>query len=268
MLMHRLLSVLFLGPPVLWFIYSSSIPAFKTGMLIVTLIAGYEWSRLAGFKHWLARLGFILLQVMCTVIVFHAKPVEVISLVIVWWLILSIWVVRYPVHEQIWGNRYFAAMIGLIVISGFFYGIIHLKMHFEISAIFYILFLVWIADSGAYFAGRSFGKHKLAPLVSPNKTWEGVAGAGLACSAYSIGWTLHLHKNLYEIFTFLLLSILCFVLSIIGDLAVSMFKRHQNLKDTGQLIPGHGGLLDRIDSLLSAVPIFTLGLVSFNYKIF
>lgn len=268
MLMLRLLSALILGPPALLFIYYSSAPAFRLGMLIILMIAGYEWSRLAGFKHWFARTLYILLLVAISVIIFHAPPVQFFSLVIVWWLPVIIWVIRYPKGENAWSNAYLAGLIGLVTISGFWYSMVYLKMHFERSAIFYVLFLVWIADSAAYFSGRRFGKNKLSPLVSPNKTWEGVWGAAFACAVYAVGWAQYFHKSFYEIITFLILSLICFVLSVIGDLAVSMFKRHQNLKDSGSLIPGHGGLLDRIDSLLSATPIFTLGLVSLNYKYF
>jgi phosphatidate cytidylyltransferase len=120
-----------------------------------------------------------------------------------------------------------------------------------------MLAIVWAADVGAYAVGRSFGKNKLAPSVSPGKTWEGVVG-GLCCAGvvgglagYVLGTTALL---------FAALAVVTAALSVVGDLNVSMFKRNAGLKDSGSLLPGHGGVLDRIDSVTAAVAIFVLGL--------
>ena len=124
----------------------------------------------------------------------------------------------------------------------------------------YVIVLVWLADTGGYFAGKKWGKTPLAKAVSPNKTWEGVAGAlvlGIvwAIVAYSFGFSGSL-----TIMTWLFLSIISLLISIVGDLFESLFKRSHQVKDSGNLLPGHGGVLDRIDSLISAVPVFTAGL--------
>jgi phosphatidate cytidylyltransferase len=121
----------------------------------------------------------------------------------------------------------------------------------------YLLLLVVAADIGAYFAGRRFGKNKLAPRVSPGKTWEGVLG-GLAASALmaliGVRW--------FEVSaaSFIGLCALVVAASIVGDLTESLFKRHAGLKDSGSLLPGHGGLLDRVDSITAAAPVFLVGL--------
>ncbi|MDN6550199.1 MAG: phosphatidate cytidylyltransferase, partial [Enterobacterales bacterium] len=119
----------------------------------------------------------------------------------------------------------------------------------------YVMFLVWGADSGAYMFGKLFGKNKLAPKVSPGKTWEGFIG-GLITSAL-ISWGFGLYAPLAVVpATLLVCSIVAALVSVLGDLTESMFKREAGIKDSGHLIPGHGGILDRIDSLTAAVPVF------------
>ncbi len=120
----------------------------------------------------------------------------------------------------------------------------------------FVLLLAWAADIGAYFAGRQFGRLRLAPVVSPNKTWEGVLGglvAGFIVALAGLAW-FDLPAE-----AFLPLCVAGVLVSVIGDLLESMFKRQQGLKDSGSLLPGHGGMLDRIDSLTSSVPLLALG---------
>jgi phosphatidate cytidylyltransferase len=123
----------------------------------------------------------------------------------------------------------------------------------------YALALVWAADSGAYFAGSRFGRRKLAPRISPGKSWEGVAGGvagsmllgALAFPLLGLGWT--------SLPALLLLTVLTAGISVVGDLFESLMKRHSGLKDSGAVLPGHGGLMDRLDSLLAALPVFAVG---------
>jgi phosphatidate cytidylyltransferase len=120
-----------------------------------------------------------------------------------------------------------------------------------------LILLVVAADVGAYFGGRKFGRHKLAPAVSPGKTWEGVAGGLVAAMLMATAGIYWLHLTPLPFFA---LSALVVVASIVGDLTESMFKRHAGLKDSGSLLPGHGGVLDRVDSVTAAAPFFLIGL--------
>ena len=122
-----------------------------------------------------------------------------------------------------------------------------------------LLVIVWAQDSGAYFVGSFFGKHKLMPKISPNKTWEGVLGGLLLVWVVSI--VVGMTTKFLALDRLLLLSTLVAIASIFGDLFQSMLKRLSGVKDSGQLLPGHGGLFDRLDSLLIALPIFSLGLI-------
>ncbi len=126
-----------------------------------------------------------------------------------------------------------------------------------------VMALVWMADIAAYFAGRAFGRHKLAPSISPGKTWEGVAGAVAGVSIYVAlaAWGSGLGKDLPTIAVAVLVSWLWVALSVIGDLFESAIKRQAGVKDSGTLLPGHGGLLDRIDALTSTLPLAALVLI-------
>ncbi|NNE38740.1 MAG: phosphatidate cytidylyltransferase [Gammaproteobacteria bacterium] len=120
----------------------------------------------------------------------------------------------------------------------------------------FLLILIWAADISGYFCGKQWGKNRIAPLVSPGKTWQGAAGAMAACCIISIGFSINKQFQLSESIIFLVICLVTVVISIIGDLMESLLKRSANVKDSGTLLPGHGGVLDRIDSFTAACPVF------------
>ncbi|MDH5258746.1 MAG: phosphatidate cytidylyltransferase, partial [Gammaproteobacteria bacterium] len=126
--------------------------------------------------------------------------------------------------------------------------------------VLFLMILIWSADSGAYFSGRKFGKNKLAPLVSPGKTKEGAYGAFAASGIVAFIGGIWLELGFFQFIFFMVLSMVVVVFSIGGDLLESVYKRKAEIKDSGTLLPGHGGVLDRIDSLMSASPVFALGI--------
>lgn len=149
--------------------------------------------------------------------------------------------------------------ITLLWICG--HGMVFIHQYFEQGGwiMLYLLTLVWVADIGAYFSGRKFGKHKLAPGISPGKTWEGVAGGVIL----NVLWMLVVFKisNGWgtELWQFILIGLATSMISVVGDLYESILKREAAVKDSGKLLPGHGGVLDRIDSVIAATPIFVAG---------
>lgn len=169
-----------------------------------------------------------------------------------WTLVVPVWL-RYRwqlVHPAI------GLLVGLVVIAPTWLALVQLR---ELSAIalLAVMAVVWVADIAAYFSGKAFGRHKLAPAISPGKTWEGAAGAGIGVLLYGAilhyGFTLRL-----DWLTWGLALVLITAVSIVGDLFESLLKRQVGLKDSSNILPGHGGVLDRIDSLTSTLPTVAL----------
>lgn len=193
----------------------------------------------------------------------------VMSLSGLWWLLTIFLVFFYPKSATFFKTKFIKAICGYLTIIPFFFSLLFLRVQsYDINENFgaYVLLsfmsLVWAADSGAYFAGRLLGKHKMSPNVSPNKTIEGLVG-GLILSAILFVVIFWVGGYGGEGYSFaqhsiaLVISVIILILiSVVGDLAESMFKRDANIKDSGVIFPGHGGMLDRIDSLTAALPCF------------
>lgn len=192
------------------------------------------------------------------------------SLVIQWqslagsvlWLLIAAALFFYRHH----GNwpllaRVVLLAVGLDVLWICAHGLVYLHQSFGGEMLLFVLSLVWVADIGAYFSGRAFGRHKLAPAISPGKTWEGLLGGLIAnllwmllVHRYSAGWGLSL-------WAFIAIGAAASLISVIGDLFVSVMKREAGVKDSGKLLPGHGGMLDRVDSIIAATPVYIGGMI-------
>lgn len=258
------IAALFLLPPV----------GFALVVLAICMLAAWEWGQFAGLstrnqRIWLAILCGLLLALMLV-----ARPdyhpfltswqVEYsLGAALAWWVVALVLVLRYPQSAAFWRHSSVLRLLfGILTIIPFFWGMVALRQHqYSVNPfagawwLLYVMLLVWGADSGAYIFGRLLGKHKLAPKVSPGKTWEGLVG-GLLTSAI-ISWLFGRYTSLDAApLSLLVCSIFAVLASILGDLTESMFKREAGIKDSGSLIPGHGGIMDRIDSLTAAVPVF------------
>jgi phosphatidate cytidylyltransferase len=172
-----------------------------------------------------------------------------------WWCVISGWIIA-----QRPASRVLIAAAGLLGISFAWLALARMRLDWQQGelAVLYALLIVWVADSGAYFAGRRWGTAKLAPAVSPGKTWAGLWGGLLACAVLALG--VGYWRGL-PLLALLAVTLVAAVFSVFGDLVESLAKRHAGVKDSGHLIPGHGGVLDRFDSLLAAAPILMLGAV-------
>lgn len=181
------------------------------------------------------------------------------------WIAIVRWVGNYPNGTQAWYGKQLYAIGVMLLVSA----ITAMYYLWSLSAwwLLYVFVLVWCADSGAYFVGRKLGKRKMSPHVSPNKSVEGLIGGLVTGGLVVLGVSFGLLKNWsgLAIGLFLLLSLVTIVISVFGDLFESMLKRHAGVKDAGNLLPGHGGILDRIDSQLSAMPVFALGFWLMQY---
>lgn len=238
-------------------LFASSKPIFVIPLLSVgVLIAAHEWTKL--MPKWKQPMLFVLIALIVTMVSIFVPQTWAFwwgaSLII--WTMALLWVKQYPNKEKWYGRRlvYMGGMILTAAITAM-YGLWQMSPWW----LMYVFLLVWCADSGAYFVGRKFGKRKLAPNVSPNKSIEGLIG-GLVTSgvvAAIVGQYLQLSGG--ALAWFLALSAVTVAASVLGDLFESMLKRRAGIKDSGNILPGHGGVLDRIDSLLSATPVFALG---------
>jgi phosphatidate cytidylyltransferase len=178
---------------------------------------------------------------------------------VLWWAVATRLVLTYPASAQHWKSPARKLLIGLLVLLPAWQGLVYIKaLALGNWLILAVMMLVWCADIGAYFTGRAFGKRKLAPEVSPGKSWEGVYG-GLAVSLLGtlvVGlWADFTARQLLG--SLVAAGIVVFI-SVVGDLTESMFKRRAGIKDSSNLLPGHGGVLDRIDSLTAAIPVFAV----------
>ncbi|QIR14945.1 phosphatidate cytidylyltransferase [Shewanella aestuarii] len=195
----------------------------------------------------------------------HLHPMfqAIISIGVLWWIVSSALVFSFPKSAKVWQNsQMLKSMFGQLTLIPCFVSLIALKSlsssvepYFGGVLVFLVMLVVWAADTGAYFAGKSLGKHKLMPSVSPAKTLEGLAGGLLTTMLIVVGVMYFSPEQ--ELGLLVVVTLVTAIASAFGDLSESMFKRVADIKDSGKILPGHGGVLDRIDSLTAALPVFT-----------
>ena len=276
MLKQRLITAAILIPVVVWAVFASSLTTFTTLIVAVALLAAWEWHQMIGIQSPGMR---VMLAVDLIIVLYLAitqlNPYFIISIGVLIWLIALVVILGFSNTSlaerlsHVFKNKVFGAISSILILTVFVVSSITLKAFSEVGAFlfFFVMVTVWLADTGGYFAGKRYGKHALAPAVSPNKTWEGVAGGVLFASIWAIGFYWVKTPTTITLFEWLLLAVLTVAVSIVGDLFESLYKRAFSVKDSGSLLPGHGGILDRIDSLIAAVPVFTfLVLIMGGYK--
>lgn len=265
-LKQRIITASLLAPLALWGIWALPVKGFAIAIAIIFAMAGWEWSRLAGLTQPVGRILYVALAVIPMALLypmlFQGNWSQFVLIVaMMWWSFALMSVLSYPQGSGMWQRSAVARGIaGLLVLLPAWAALVLLHQRLGPGYVILLMFIVWGADTGAYFAGRAFGRHKLAPRVSPGKTWEGVAGGGVLAVLVALLGTLWL-EPVGGYGPFLILVLITVMISILGDLVESLFKRVADIKDSGGLLPGHGGVLDRIDSITAAAPLFTLGLL-------
>ncbi len=259
MLIPRVLSAIVMAFLFVYAVFVLEPSGFQMAMTAVVLVAGWEWARLAGISLQIGRIAFAgLIGGFCYAIALYDVYSEILVITPVLWVLALYWVINYP-QQKGWQSSATRIAFGVLVLLTTWSAMVVLRDSEQfISWMLLLMGLIWGADSGAYFSGRAFGRKKLAPSVSPGKSWEGVYG-GLILT--QIGVAIFAWQSGFAIGSWLLLAIIALVTvmtSVLGDLTESLFKRHESLKDSSRLIPGHGGVMDRVDSLTSAAPLFVL----------
>jgi phosphatidate cytidylyltransferase len=266
MLRQRVLTALLLAPLAIAIILLLPTPWFALVIAALFLGAAEEWTHLAGVQKPAMRIALLVLAAALFVLlwlVHGGASTLLLALGVAWWLTACLWLRHFafgaaPTPE----NRALKLVAGAFVMFPAWMAALalHAREPHGHWWVLLALVIVWAADIGAYFSGRTFGGRKLAPQISPGKTWAGAYGAMVAgvLVALAGGWLLDVRGS--ALLGLGVLAALAVAISIVGDLLESLMKRHAGIKDSGSIFPGHGGLLDRLDSVFAALPVFALGL--------
>ena len=244
-------------------------------------IGSWEWARFMGLVDTIQRLGYVVMTSAIIAALWVLLPVDdtwlvitgvqheitsILWLSVIWWLFAALLMFLYPKSSVFWANnKFIIALFGWLTLVPTWLAFMVLRTNSYLldefqgaQLLMYLFMLVWSADVGAYFVGKSLGKRKLMPNVSPGKTIEGFLGGVVCAGILTVIVGLSLEWSSDKFMTALLVTLLITSISVLGDLTESMFKRQAGVKDSGTILPGHGGILDRIDSLTATAPVFAL----------
>jgi phosphatidate cytidylyltransferase len=261
MLKQRIITAIILIPIFLFLLFTLTPPWFLFLMSLVTVGAAWEWTNLMQLQTLVARLIYVFLMVFMLMGAIFVPVPLMLMVAVIGWVIAIPFIFLYPRLNYCWNKGVIIrGLLGFFVLIPCWAALNFIRNQRDgIWALLFLFVLIWSADSAAYFVGRKWGRIKLAPAVSPGKTWEGFAGAIVfsAILVLAVLWMTQAPQSTWV--PGVVLSLITVMFSVLGDLFESMLKREASLKDSGKLLPGHGGLLDRIDSLTAAAPLFALG---------
>lgn len=271
MLKQRILTAVPLAVLVLWGIFTQPAEIIFYALLLVITIAGWEWARLSGVLNPFARALYALFIVTLSylsnqwVTQYPQMLHSILSFSVVFWLFASYYMFNKGPRGLQSSVSWAKLLLGVLVLLPPIMALVYLREQSHLWLL-YGMSIVWVADIGAYFSGKRFGKTKLAVHLSPGKTKEGLYGAVFLTAVYSYLASLFFGLSPVTSLMLMIITVLATYISVAGDLFFSLLKREQGLKDTGSILPGHGGILDRVDSLMSSAPFLALllGMVIFN----
>ena len=272
MLKTRVITALVLLLLFLAALFWLSSPGWAAFAGVLVAPAAWEWGKLIKLRPVACGLYVVLVAAVCASLFGlaqgnaatgqrGAQTAAYLGASLFWLIVVPLWLWRSWLPR----SRWLAALTGLVVLVPTWLALVELRALGPLLLLL-LMSVAWISDTAAYFAGRRFGRRKLAPSISPGKTWEGVAGAMLAVSVYAVLWSYAwqpyfpqaLKPMRFGAFGMLLFLWLLTAVGIYGDLFESALKRHAGVKDSGALLPGHGGVLDRIDALTAVLPLAAL----------
>lgn len=266
MLKTRIITALILAPVAIGGIFFLPPTGFALFTAAIITLGAWEWANMSGLEQQPGRIGYAAAVAIILYSLVDVSAVVVLWLALLWWIVCFLLVRSYPAGSERWGSVPVRALMGLLVLVPAWVGLNHLRAggfqfgdtDSNLLVILYVFCVVWVADIGAYFAGRAFGKAKLAPRVSPGKSWAGVWGGLVAVGVFALAASVFVSASATEAVLLIVTSLVTGLVSVLGDLLESMLKRFRGIKDSSRLLPGHGGIMDRIDSLTAAAPVFAL----------
>lgn len=272
MLKTRIITALILAPIAIGGIFFLPPLGFAIFTGAIITLGAWEWANMAGLTSQVARVAYAAAVALVLFLFYHPHSL-VLWLALAWWLVCLMLVRSYPAGSSSWSPVPVRALMGLLVLVPAWVGLNQMRSgHFlfgtvdnNLLIVVYVFFIVWVADIGAYFAGRAFGKAKLAPRVSPGKSWAGVWGGLVAVAVLAVVASQLAGASLTDSALLMAASLVTGAVSVLGDLLESMLKRFRGIKDSSQLLPGHGGIMDRIDSLTAAIPVFALLIIQLDW---
>ncbi|MET1254726.1 phosphatidate cytidylyltransferase [Aliikangiella maris] len=291
MLKQRIITALLLLPVVLGLVLNTQLNYFAGALAVIVYLLSLEWAKLAGFNRNISQTGYALCVSSIVLTVWYLAdklfvwpspswpyalvwdyPMLLLGLGVIGFVGSIIVVVGYSEIPKWWANKFVVSLFGVLLLPAFFVAFISIRNvgvldNFYRGGLFLLLMfcIVWAADTGAFIIGKLFGKHKLAPIVSPNKTWEGAVGGfvfSFLTAWIGANW---LGIEIHDPVIYSIIAVLMAIFSVMGDLFESALKREVGIKDTGNLLPGHGGLLDRLDSTIIVAPLFFLAFSYFGW---
>lgn len=240
-------------------------PVFISLIMLVILIAGWEWADLARVRSILGKLLFVLALLLCMLAIANYVGIfteldrslsyQICLATIALWAVIFLWLQGYPSSAILWSPRPIVICLGIVLLSVTWLALASiLSLDKGRFLILLAVAIIIFADVGGYLVGKSIGRHKLAPTISPGKTWEGLFG-GMLLQIFLVVGLLVSYAQIHW-YNLCLLVFPVALSSVIGDLFESMLKRHRGVKDSSNLLPGHGGFLDRLDGVMPALPMF------------
>lgn len=272
MLLSRIITALFLLPLAISGILFLPTNYFALAVALIFIIAAYEWTKIALIGSiydvlFIACVILLMLLLWSSGLTTSNPFLSIIFTSVVFWFASIFFIFQFPRYHTIWSeNLILKFLIGFMVLLPSWYALVLLKdierlQFFTIQMtgselVLFMMLMIWTADTGAYFSGKRWGTSKLIPNVSPGKTIQGAYGAIVSTCLFAVIFVFTLSHDILSCFYIALFSALIVKISIVGDLLESMYKRNSKIKDSGKILPGHGGVLDRIDSLTSVAPVF------------
>jgi len=288
LLIQRIITALVLAPAAISAIFYLSLIDLAILLMVVIGIGAWEWAPLMGLKSKLKRSSYVVItSALIAGIWWSISPsslwinteqlnslaISILWLAVAWWFASTLLIFSYPKVTGFWLKyRFTRGVFGWLTLVPTWLAFMVIRTndyqadsYHGAQLLMFLFLMVWSADVGAYFVGKALGKRKLMPNVSPGKSIEGFLGGVVFACALTLITALVLEWTSEQIITVLLVTVLITTISVVGDLSESMFKRQAGVKDSGSILPGHGGILDRIDSLTATAPVFALCYIFFGW---